>query len=130
MDKRTMMEEWFTVAEQDLESAKFLKKMHPAPLEVICYHCQQSAEKYLKGYMILQGEKVMRTHDLVVLNKKCRKYNDDFVKIEDECLRLTDYGVNVRYPFHFDLTKADMELAIKDIDKIKELVLQKVRENN
>jgi HEPN domain-containing protein len=30
--------------------------MHPTPVEVICYHCQQSAEKYLKGYIVLHGK--------------------------------------------------------------------------
>lgn len=32
---------------KDLEAAKFLTNMHPQPLEIICYHCQQSAEKIL-----------------------------------------------------------------------------------
>ncbi|WP_282433370.1 HEPN domain-containing protein [Desulfosporosinus sp. FKA] len=40
-------------AETGLQSALFLLNMHPAPLEIICYHCQQSAEKYLKGYIAL-----------------------------------------------------------------------------
>jgi HEPN domain-containing protein len=126
MDKTDIIDEWFDIANKDLESAQFLKNMHPAPLEIICYHCQQSAEKYLKGYMVYQDEKIIRTHDLLVLNKKCQKYNTDFSKIEDECLRLTDYGVNVRYPFHFDLTESDMELAIKDATKIKEFVLKQL----
>ncbi|SJZ82707.1 HEPN domain-containing protein [Selenihalanaerobacter shriftii] len=126
MNSNDMMQEWFTIAEKDLKSAQFLKGMHPTPLEIICYHCQQSVEKYLKGYMALQNEKIVRTHDLLVLNKKCRKYNSDFSEIEDECLRLTDYGVNVRYPFHFELTLEDVELAIKDAITIKEFILDKV----
>ncbi len=31
----------------DLRSAEHLLKMHPVPIEIICYLCQQSAEKYL-----------------------------------------------------------------------------------
>ncbi|KXS43590.1 MAG: hypothetical protein AWU54_984 [Candidatus Frackibacter sp. T328-2] len=126
MDKKDIVQEWFAIAEKDLNSAQFLKDMHPTPLEIICYHCQQSAEKYLKGYMALQNEKLIRTHDLIVLNKKCKEYDKDFLKIEDECLRLTDYGVNVRYPFHFELNLEDMELTIKDAIIIKEFILAKV----
>ena len=37
--------EWFEFAKRDLESAKFLINMHPVPIEIICYHCEQSAEK-------------------------------------------------------------------------------------
>ena len=124
MNEVEVMEEWFEMANKDLESAKFLKDMRPQPLEVICYHCQQSAEKYLKGYIASQDDKVIRTHDLVDLNKKCRNYVADFSKISEECLRLTDYGVNVRYPFHFELKKSDMELAIKDASAIKKFVLR------
>jgi hypothetical protein len=36
----------------DLESAEVLARtMHPAPFEVISFHCQQSAEKDLKGFI-------------------------------------------------------------------------------
>jgi len=35
----------------DLGTAEYLQNMSPLPLEIICYHCQQSAEKYLKGYL-------------------------------------------------------------------------------
>jgi len=36
----------------DLNTAEYLKNMKPLPIEIICYHCQQSAEKYLKGYLV------------------------------------------------------------------------------
>lgn len=37
--------------------------------EISCYHCQQSAEKYLKGYLVLYGKNPPRTHDLDELCK-------------------------------------------------------------
>ena len=43
--------EWFDIAEKGLSSAKFLLDMHPIPLEIICYHCQQSSEKFFKGFL-------------------------------------------------------------------------------
>ncbi len=100
--------------------------MKPVPLEIICYHCQQCAEKYLKGFLAFKEEKIEKSHDLILLNKKCREYNIDFKEIEDECLRLTDYGINVRYPFHINLTEYDMKIAIKDATKIKEFVSKKL----
>jgi len=45
MDNISVSKEWFKYAERDLESAIFLIKMHPVPIEIICYHCEQSAEK-------------------------------------------------------------------------------------
>jgi len=53
MDNKDVAHGWFRKAETDYESAVFLKKMEPMPSDVICYHSQQSAEKYLKGYLAL-----------------------------------------------------------------------------
>ena len=124
MDKSEIAEEWFFFAEKDISSAKFLKGMRPIPLEVICYHCQQGAEKYLKGFLAFNNEKITKIHDLLILNKKCCQYESSFYDIEEECLRLTDYGVNIRYPSHFEITGKDMELAIKDARKIQSFVMK------
>ena len=53
MNNREIANEWFSYEENDLNSAKFLLNMYPKPLEIICNHCQQSAEKYLKGFLAI-----------------------------------------------------------------------------
>lgn len=113
MNNRKMAQEWFRYAAKDLQSAIYLQGMNPLPIEIICYHCQQSAEKYLKGYIALNGGEILRVHDLVVLNKICLSYGHNFIDILDECLNLTDYGVQARYPFNLDLNESDMVLALK-----------------
>ena len=55
MDNKNIAHEWFRYAAQDLSSANYLRGMQPVPLEIICYHCQQSIEKYLKGFICLNG---------------------------------------------------------------------------
>ena len=129
MDKKKLVDEWLFIANSDLESAIFLKNMHPIPFEIICFHCQQCAEKYLKGYLAQNEIKTRKTHDLIEINQKCSNINVDFKNIREECIRLTEYGSNIRYPMHLDLTKNDMELAIQDATKIKEFVLKKVKIN-
>jgi len=42
MDNVTQAQEWHRFAAMDLDSAEYLLKMHPVPIEIICYHCQQS----------------------------------------------------------------------------------------
>ena len=45
-----LIDEWLRFANMDLDLAKHsFATMHPAPLEIICYHCQQAAEKFLKS---------------------------------------------------------------------------------
>lgn len=41
--------EWYEMAAADLGVAKHLDATYyPKPLEIICYHCQQAAEKAIK----------------------------------------------------------------------------------
>ena len=129
MDNKDVAEEWFKVAETDLASAEFLQGMRPIPIEVICYHCQQTAEKHLKGFLALKGEAIEKIHDLVRLNKMCRKYAKDFETVEEDCIMLTDYAVNVRYPFPMDVNEADMHLALKSARKIRDFISGKVEIN-
>ena len=45
--------DWFHFGDTDLNYAEHGLSMHPQPYELICYHCEQSTEKYLKGFIIL-----------------------------------------------------------------------------
>ena len=53
MNYRDLSKEWLDYATKDLASARFLLKMKPQPREIICFHCQQAAEKALKAYLAL-----------------------------------------------------------------------------
>ncbi|OFX27324.1 MAG: hypothetical protein A2033_10935 [Bacteroidetes bacterium GWA2_31_9] len=119
MSKADIVKEWIFLADSDLNSAVFLKGMFPVPIEIICYHCQQCAEKYLKAFLAFNDELIIKTHDLTILNKMCNKINAGFSSIEEQCLRLTDYSTNVRYPTSLDINENDMNLAIIDATKIK-----------
>ena len=71
--------------------------------------CQQSIEKLLKRYLLAQsGIDIPRTHDLHVLNNLCRKYDESFCLIDNECTDLNSFAVETRYPNEliFDKNKA------------------------
>lgn len=126
MDNKDIAKEWFDIADADLSSARFLQGMRPMPHEIICYHCQQATEKYLKGFLAFQGEEITKTHDLPVLNERCASFDKDFEALANDCLLLTDYGVNVRYPFPLEITENDVQLALKSADRVKDFVMNKV----
>ena len=126
MDNRDIAKEWFEFGKRDLESALFLLNMYPIPLEIICYHCQQSAEKYLKGYIILMGGKSIKTHDLTMLNRLCTQYSWDFKDIEDDCIELVNYGVQVRYPYEMMLEECDMKQAIISAKRIEQHIQNRI----
>ena len=85
---------WIEYANRDLASAKHLLTLIPIPLEIICYHCQQSAEKILKAFLIKNDFIPSRTHDLNLLVNECTKLDDSISILKKECNRLNDFGVN------------------------------------
>lgn len=123
MDNLTSAKEWLRFAKMDLMSAEYLIKMHPVPIEIICYHCQQSAEKYLKGYLILHGMNPPKTHDLNQLHKLCSNISDSFVDIADQCSDLTAYGVQPRYPMQLTLEERDMQEALESAKAIRDFIM-------
>jgi len=46
--------QWVAKAEQDFLAVKKLIISEPIPWSVVCFHCQQIAEKYLKAYLVTQ----------------------------------------------------------------------------
>jgi len=125
MDK-TAVHEWVAYSDMDLSSAKYLCDMNPKPLEIICYHCQQSAEKVLKAYWIYKNINPPRTHDLELLRAECECHDDSFTKLHDACMRLNGYSTQSRYPSGIDLVEADMAAAVKDSEKINEFVKKRI----
>jgi len=123
---RFIVDEWIAFSDMDLASAKFLCNMHPKPLEIICYLCQQSAEKILKAFWLYSGDDPPKTHDLKLLRVKCETIDKSFEDLFDECDRLNLYSTQPRYPFGLEFTEEIIGLAIKDGEKISEFTKARV----
>ena len=92
-----MHKEWLEFAAMDLDSAQFLLGMRPVPVEIICYHCEQAAEKLLKAVLVAADVEPPKTHDLIQLCKKCAELDEEYEALADSCIELSPYGVQVRY---------------------------------
>jgi HEPN domain-containing protein len=124
-----VVNEWIYFAQMDYDHAfKSARTFHPVPIEIICYHCQQSVEKILKGYIVAQEGTVAKTHDLESLIEQCKKYSSDFDMYAKSCFTLTTYISSTRYPPKLELTEQHMELALKDASNILEFTKSKLKE--
>ena len=96
---KTLVDEWIYKAEQDFESAHYLseKQTQPVP-DVVCFHCQQCIEKYLKAYLTQNKVEPPEIHDLQRLNNLCRTLDSSFTQIRDGLDMLNAYAVDFRYP--------------------------------
>ena len=124
--QETWSSEWLDLAEMDLDVAEFLLAMRPIPVEIICYHCEQAAEKLLKGALVQFGVEPPKTHDLLQLCRLCMEKDSQFEQLTDACVELTPYGVQVRYPSNLELDESDVRCALRECRKIHEFVQQKL----
>ena len=120
MDEKFIFE-WFIYGDRDLGVAEHSLSYHPQPYEIICYLCQQSAEKYLKGYLVYKGVvDPPKIHNLDVLCDMCEEYDEFFGEIQKPCSILTDYGVQPRYPHEMLIEEHHMEKALEYARQIKD----------
>lgn len=90
-------EEWFEKARHDFESAKLLLDNNGHP-DIAAVLLQQAAEKYLKGYLLGKGWKLIKTHDLKLLIDEAIKYNGGFNNFYDLADELTHRYISDKYP--------------------------------
>ncbi len=62
------------------------------------FHCQQAAEKALKGFLTWHHRTFRKTHDLSELGPMCRDIDGSLAGIATEAETLTKYAVVFRYP--------------------------------
>lgn len=119
------MKEWYDMAVTDLSVAKHLNQAyHPKPVEIICYHCQQAAEKAIKGLILYYGAEggMPRQHDLSFLLNQVKNKVAIEEKYYDYADTLSPYGVAVRYPNELFLEERHAKEAIKAADDILQWV--------
>jgi len=120
---------WTRRAQMDFDGASVLvKNMFRPPIEVVCFLCQQSAEKILKAYTIAQKGSRTRSHELEDLLDECIPYSADFSNIKDCCVDLSPYLGAARYPSEIDITEYDMKKALNDAAQILEFTKAKLKE--
>jgi len=127
MDKQEELRQWFSIAAQDLALAEHaFKNMYPAPYEQICFHCQQSAEKDLKGFLVLNDIEPSKIHDLPPLLAMCTDKELSFSILSAKCAFMTRYGVMPRYPNELQIYEDDVKVALRYAKDIKDFVQEKI----
>ncbi|MFO0837099.1 MAG: HEPN domain-containing protein [Phycisphaerae bacterium] len=91
---------WVEKAEEDAQVASALAALNlQAYRSSIAFHCQQSAEKYLKACLINAGSVFPKTHDFETLLGLCAGIEPGFESLADAARGLQPYAVEVRYPY-------------------------------
>ena len=96
--KHQLVREWLDRARQDLRSAEVLLDADPPLLQDAAFHCQQTVEKAIKGFLSHHDWRFERTHVMRYLIDPCVDLDGDFARWRDAAESMTDYAVQMRYP--------------------------------
>jgi HEPN domain-containing protein len=92
-----LVQGWLTKASRDLSAARLLAEDRPALVDIAIYHCQQAAEKALKGFLVHWDLRIEKTHDIGLLIERCMQVEPVFGTWSDAGDRLTVYATAYRY---------------------------------
>lgn len=90
---------WFRKGNSDLATVKACLKSEC--YDTACFHTQQAAEKYLKGYLASIDAESPFTHSLTMLVDICSRYDVAFRELYDLADLLTPYAITSRYDQDF-----------------------------
>jgi HEPN domain-containing protein len=98
MKKRAKEEgcRWLEQAKADLHGATVLFENHI--YHMVCFICQQTAEKALKAYLYAQGEEIVTGHSVAALCDWAENYNRSFAKLREDISMLDSFYIATRYP--------------------------------
>ena len=88
----------YTKAESDFQLAATIARGTQPFHNEQCFHCQQSAEKYLKAILEELGLTIPKTHNLVALLPLLVPHYDALLSLRRGVDFLTRFAVETRYP--------------------------------
>ena len=129
MKNESDVKEWIRFADMDVLSANHLNEIqYPKPLEIICYHCQQAAEKMLKALIIANDGELQKTHDLGLLTDILSEFVTFPENVLNSADELTPYGVKIRYPQELNIEESHVAKALSNMKAVYDFVAEKIKE--
>lgn len=96
--KRSLTRKWILKARRDLLSAKKLGRGKTPFLDTAIYHCQQTVEKAVKGWLVYHDISFEKTHDLRLLVTMASEVEPKFTAWFDVAEQISPYATAYRYP--------------------------------
>jgi len=116
---------WTEKAEHDFMAAEHAMELAEQGLtDIISFHCQQCAEKYLKALLLYRGVAFPRTHDLRLLLDLV----PTMLSLElqrEQVVPLNRYAIEGRYPGDWEpITVAEAQRALEMAQVVRQAVLR------
>lgn len=126
-DIELLLRQWIEKAEADLEVAQRMAAEAADNLrirEIVGFHCQQAAEKYLKALLTRYQIEFPKTHDITTLLQLVGSASSSLADSLSGARWLTPFGVEIRYPSDTaEMLPGDEAKAIEIASQVKQVVL-------
>jgi HEPN domain-containing protein len=119
--------EWLTKSLHDLQTARIIAAAASGPLDTAIYHCQQAAEKSIKGWLAASGITFEKTHDVRRLVEQAASALPEFSRLNGAAEILTPYVSAFRYPGLTEdamPSREEFDVAIQHAQTIYDFVLK------
>jgi HEPN domain-containing protein len=122
--KLELVQNWLIKAQRDLAAARKLSVGPDPYLDVAVYHCQQAAEKAVKGFLVFHDQPFEKTHDVGVLVALALRYDAGMSDWLEAAARLTPYATEFRYPSALlEPSSGEFEQALEAARELNAFVL-------
>jgi HEPN domain-containing protein len=118
--KRKLLRQWLVLANADLANALNTFRTEADPTNTtICFHVQQSVEKFIKSVLVFNGVSFPKTHDIAELMSLSRPHLN-FSRIILNPDLISQYAVSTRYPGAWsEITREEVEAALDVAYKVQ-----------
>ncbi len=121
------VQDWFTLAEDDLLTSRTLLDQKVSNNQA-CFHCQQVAKKYLKGFLAYREKHIRKIHDIEILLSYCKEIDSSFEELSHDAFYLTQLYLTSRYPDDYqEFSYEEAERAYQAALKVKDFVLERIK---
>jgi HEPN domain-containing protein len=97
-EKLAEVRSWLKKAVSDLRGADIDLAASPPFIEDMLFHCQQAAEKAMKGFLTAHDRIFRKTHDLDELATACEAVDPTLKEVLNPARDLTVFAWEFRYP--------------------------------
>lgn len=123
---RRQTAQWVRKAEEDWEGARQLAARKPPLRDLVCFHCQQAAEKNLKALLQEYRVVVPKTHDLAILLNLLLPHDATLAPLRRTLKSLSRYAVEYRYPGMRANTRR-LRAALRHAQRVRREIRERLR---
>lgn len=128
MTKFDVIGRWLQKAKNDMKIALDELETEGPVLDMVGFHLQQFAEKYLKAYLIYKERNPSKTHSISYLLNLCIEIDPAFkIFLDTRLLELDEFAVEIRYEGGDDIDPDFIKEVIETLKELKRTIEDRLK---